>query len=79
MTKTELRKMTKKDLLALAKKKRIKVSDSMLKADIVDTVYGRLSSGTGKAKAKTKVKARGKTGAGAKTRAKIKAIKTTAK
>ena len=47
MTKSELRKMTKKDLLALAKKKRISVSESMLKADIVDRVFGGLSKGTG--------------------------------
>jgi hypothetical protein len=75
MTKAELRKMTKKDLLALAKKKRIRVSDSMLKADIVDTVYGRLSSGTGKTsnKVKPKAKAKGKTKAKAKTKVKAKA------
>ena len=48
MTKTELRKMTKKDLLALAKKKRVKVSESMLKAEIVDTIHGRLSKSTGR-------------------------------
>jgi hypothetical protein len=83
MTKSELQKMTKKDLLALAKKKRISVSDSMLKAAIVETVHGRLSGGTrktrvktkGKTKAKTKVKARAKTKAKvkAKTKTKVKA------
>jgi hypothetical protein len=80
MTKAELQKMTKKDLLALAKKKRVKVSASMLKADIVDAVHGRLSSGTGKAKSKTKSKAKGKVKAKtkAKTKAKAKA-KTKAK
>ncbi len=76
MTKSELQKMTKKDLLALAKKKRISVSESMLKADIVDTVFGRLSSGTGKAKtkarAKTKIKARVKAKVKAKAKAKTK-------
>jgi len=76
MKKSELRKMTKKDLLALAKKKRISVSESMLKADIVDTVYGRLSSGTGKAKtkarAKTGIKAKVKAKAGTKAKVKTK-------
>ena len=84
MTKSELQKMTKKDLLALAKKKRISVSDSMLKADIVDTVYGKLSKGTGKtrtsvkkktvtkSKAKTKVKPKAKSKAKAKVKAKAK-------
>jgi hypothetical protein len=92
MTKTELRKMTKKDLLALAKKKRIEVSESMLKAEIVDTIHGRLSKGTGKisnkvrsktgpkSKAKAKVKPRAKTKASAKTKVKARAkTKTAAK
>lgn len=95
MTKSELQKMTKKDLLALAKKKRISVSDSMLKADIVDTVYGKLSKGTGntrttrtkvksktvtKSKAKAKVKPKAKSKAKAKAKAKPEAkVKTKAK
>ena len=84
MTKTELRKMTKKDLLALAKKKRIKVSESMLKPEIVDTIHGRLSKGTGqaktRAKTKTKAKAKAKTKAKAKAKTKAKAkAKTKAK
>jgi len=82
MTKSELQKMTKKDLLALAKKKRINVSESMLKADIVDTVFGGLSRGTGKAKTgtktRTKAKAKVKTKTKAKTKAKAK-TKTKAK
>ena len=90
MTKSELQKMTKKNLLALAKKKRISVSESMLKADIVDTIYGRLSRGTGKtgnkvksktvtkSKAKAKVKAKAKTKARAKPKVKAK-VKTKAK
>ncbi len=82
MTKSELRKMTKKDLLALAKKKRINVSESMLKAEIVDTVFGGLSKGTGKAKtrAKAEAKVKSKVKAKTKTRAKAKAkTKTKAK
>ncbi len=84
MIKSELQKMTKKNLLALAKKKRISVSESMLKADIVDTVFGKLSSGTGKAKtrtkAKTKIKAKVKAKVKAKAKTKVKAkVKAKAK
>ena len=86
MKKSELQKMTKKDLLALAKKKRIKVSESMLKAAIVETVYGRLSKSTGKIsssvkkKTATKSKAKAKVKAKAKTKAKPKAkVKAKAK
>jgi len=80
MTKSELQKMTKKDLLALAKKKRIKVSESMLKADIVKTVHGRLSSGTGKTSKKVKTRAKAKVKAKGKTKPKAKArVKTRAK
>ncbi|MCK4549807.1 MAG: DUF4912 domain-containing protein [Candidatus Krumholzibacteria bacterium] len=82
MKKSELRKMTKKDLLALAKKKRIAVSESMLKADIIDTVFGGLSKSTGKTrtKARTKVKAKAKTKARTKTKVKAKTrAKTKAK
>lgn len=73
MTKSELRKMTKKDLLALAKKKRISVSESMLKADIVDTVYGGLSKGTGNIRTKVKSKTVTKSKAKAKVKPKAKA------
>jgi len=92
MKKTELRKMTKKDLLALAKKKRISVSESMLKADIADKVFGGLSKGTGKtssnvkkktvtkpkAKAKVKAKAKPKAKATVKAKSKVKAKKIAA-
>ena len=84
MTKSELRKMTKKDLLALAKKKRISVSESMLKADIADKVFGGLSKGTGntrtkvKSKTVTRSKPKAKVKAKAKTKPKVKA-KTKAK
>ncbi len=79
MNKNELREMTKKDLLALAKKKRISVSESMLKADIVDKVFGGLSKGTGKTRTKvksktvTKPKPKAKVKAKAKTKPKAKA------
>jgi hypothetical protein len=72
MNKAELRKMTKKDLLALAKKKRISVSESMLRADIVDTVFGGLSKGTGKTRTKVKSKTVTKPKAKAKVKAKAK-------
>jgi hypothetical protein len=85
MTKSELSKMTKNDLLALAKKNRVTVSGSMLKADIVEKIYGKLSSGTGnisnsvkknpvtKPKAKTKAKTAAKPKAAASAKAKSKA------
>ena len=75
MTKSELRKMTKKDLLALAKKKRISVSESMLKADIADKVFGGLSKGTGntRTKVKSKTVTKSKPKAKAKTKPKVKA------
>ncbi len=76
MTKTDLRKMTKKDLLALAKKKRISVSASMLKAEIVDTIFGALSKGTGKTRTgrSKKTAARPRTTAGRKAGAKAEAV-----
>jgi len=42
MKKTELQKMKKAELLELAEKKRIKVSSSMLKSEIVDILHGKL-------------------------------------
>jgi len=45
MKKNELKKMTKKELIALARSKKIRVTTRMLKADLVDTIYKAIRSG----------------------------------
>ena len=65
MTKNELKKMTKKELLELAKSKNIPVATRMLKADMVNTISKEITSGGAKrtpkkfnAKKKTSTKGR---------------------
>lgn len=76
MTPEKLGRMTKAELLKLAAKKKIKVTSTMLKADLVKAIAGpgvktKAKTGTGsKAKAKAKIKAKSKTGTKAKAKTK---------